>query len=295
MSKTSFAERMTLAMGTVSLAAAPVAADASLITVTPSVGSVKISFSDPHMTIVPWDVDGVGQREFELELRLFQGSGPKYNNTGSRIALDSILSTSYVAGMGTNITPLNGRGFVGKPKMFISGTFVSTYADEQVNVLPSSFNVGPTLAGTYTFGDNPVQNIRHLLSRTNSTSSYGASVINRSYFGARDLVTSGGGTAGGGLHIIGFRFDPGDGLHYGWAEVDIDLMGESVEIVRWTYNDEAGQPVHVATEAGPVMPPPGVPEVSPLATMVPGLTLLGLGAAGVRRLRERRRAEANAA
>jgi len=72
---------------------------------------------------------------------------------------------------------------------------------------------------------------------------------------------------------IGMRFDPGDGLHYGWINVVRDPDGTdpyALDALAWGYETEPGVPI-----------PAGIPEPGSLA-------LLAFGAAAA--LRKRRRA-----
>lgn len=80
---------------------------------------------------------------------------------------------------------------------------------------------------------------------------------------------------------LGFAFDPGDGTRFGWAKVQFDEDGfnSSLTIEEWAYEDEAGKAIHV----GSVPAPPAAAA---------GLTLLAMGAAGVRAHRRRKQAAA---
>ena len=267
----SFSEKLSLAAGSATLALTPAVADAGLVTVDPAPGTIKLSFSQAAGTTVAWDVDGVGTQEFGLKLT--KNPGP--TTVSTEIALNS---RSYVAYGVYN--EFNGRGFVGKP--FVTATYGGSYAVDRAHVLGASFNVGPTLAAPNIWGLSQVNDNREMLLRVNDPYS--------NFFSAQGLVDAASNPVGTGNYFIGFRFDPGDGLHYGWAEINIDLLAESFEILRWTYNDIASTPVHIADVAAPPPPTP-IPEVSALATMLPGLVLLGFGASGVRTLRKRRAAK----
>ncbi|MFM8331056.1 MAG: PEP-CTERM sorting domain-containing protein [Candidatus Methylumidiphilus sp.] len=73
---------------------------------------------------------------------------------------------------------------------------------------------------------------------------------------------------------FGFKFTDGVNLFYGWAEVNIDGQNIAYTINRWAYNN---------TPAASIMAGQTVPEPGTLS-----LTLLGLGAAGVRAWRRRK-------
>lgn len=275
MSGLTFTEKMGLAAGSATLALAPVAAEAALVTVTPTAGTVKLSLAQAHGTIVSWDVDNAGADEFHLKVFKNAHVGASYF-----YALSVIQLSSY-----NNGAQLNGRGFVGVP--FSSG--YGPYPDDRIRLLGNSFNVGQTLASPYIFGKSNVNNERRLL----ENSTYNGAI---SKSGGNDVVDSLNNPVGDGSYSIGFAFDPGDGLHYGWATLALDFTNSAVEVLNWTYNDVAGDAVYVGTMFTPPEPEPEppTPSVPVPATIIPALTLLGLGAAGIRRQR-RRKAEAEMA
>lgn len=78
-----------------------------------------------------------------------------------------------------------------------------------------------------------------------------------------------------GSNLVGFVFGSPSGSHYGWAQITLQAHPFiSITVDKWAYNDEAGQPVHV----DPVPAPPAA---------LSALTMLGLGAAGMRAWRKR--------
>lgn len=86
-----------------------------------------------------------------------------------------------------------------------------------------------------------------------------------------------------GHNIIGFKLYVDGGLHYGYAEMELAKLSEGgnptgldLKITRWAYEDEPETAIHVE----PIPAPPAA---------VGALTLLGLGAAGMRTWRGRRR------
>jgi hypothetical protein len=137
MSKMSFSEKMSLAAGSASLAFAPAVGNAGLVTVNPAPGTLKVSLSSPDNTTVAWDVDGAGGIEFRLEVQ-------KIYSAYSNIFALELNSRAYVA-YGV-YDQFNGRGFVAQLTSYGGGVH------RGANVLPSSFNVGPTLAGGYLWG-----------------------------------------------------------------------------------------------------------------------------------------------
>jgi hypothetical protein len=241
-------EKLGLAVGSASLTVAPMAASAALVTVNPTPGLLKISVTDPDNTAVAWDVDGTGAAEFALEVRKSASSGPNFQFAGTFLFLNS--------------QGLNGRGIVGQ-----------LATDDAANVLPTSFDVGQTLASPYVFGLSNASD-RRVIRKTTFQSNYGAPFTS-STVAIDDIDLSPG------ANFVGFRFDAGSGLQYGWAEILLDLTAgsESIEISRWTYDDAPGSGVHVADEASAAIPLP--------ASILPALTLLGMGAAGMRSWRRR--------
>src|SRR6056297_1340730 len=161
MSKMTFSEKMSLAVGGASLAVAPTIADAALVTVTPTPGSLKISVTDADGTAVKWDVDGTGLPEFELRVQKTVSSGPNFQ------VQDSFLFINSQNGTGAQ---LNGRGFVG----------LDTLSDKG-RVLNSSFDVGQTLASPYVFGLSNASD-RRIVRKTFFQSSYGAPVTSSGVF-----------------------------------------------------------------------------------------------------------------
>jgi hypothetical protein len=89
---------------------------------------------------------------------------------------------------------------------------------------------------------------------------------------------------GGGDNYIGFRFTGIDNLiHYGWANLFLDLNAGIVTIKDGAYNDVAGAQIHIADG-----PSSSVPEPSSLA-------LLAIGAGGLAAFRRRKQRVAAAA
>jgi len=125
--------------------------------------------------------------------------------------------------------------------------FVVTARGDNVLALSSGFVVGPTAA----WGSSTS---RRLLSTTNGESS------------VLGLDFDGGGMNDG-SNFVGFRFDDGTGLKYGYAEFVFDVDDtDGVTITQWWY-DDAGGSVQVGGA-------PAVPEPNTLA-------LLAMGAAGL--------------
>jgi hypothetical protein len=138
--------------------------------------------------------------------------------------------------------------------------------------LPTSVNIGPVLDG-HQWGSSNFR-YRDVIFSYVYNSAAGV--------GVNDFVNAVEGT-----NYIGFRFDSGAGRQYGWAQFDIDLTpgAFSVTIAQWTYSDTPGEYVHIGTVGNAVA---SISE--PGTTILPAIALLGMGAMGVRRWREQRKA-----
>ena len=135
--------------------------------------------------------------------------------------------------------------------------------------LPAGFVVGPTLAAGYDLPAGGSQGYRTLLRRTVASSGISIEANAQNF-------TSG--IPG----FFGFRFtDAGlTNQFYGWAELNLDTASPGTATInRWAYNDVAGQSI----KAGDTGQSSAVPEPGTLS-----LTLLGLGAGGVRAWRKRK-------
>jgi MYXO-CTERM domain-containing protein len=144
---------------------------------------------------------------------------------------------------------LNGRGFVGN-------------ASDKPGVVELGFGaaVGPTLAvNTWGLADAVREVGAH--TATYSSPARGFSWLTR----VQQPV------------LVGFRFDSGAGLQYGWASMQLDFNGgqTALTIHQWAYESEPD----TAVTAGQVDAP---------ASGLAALTLVGLGAAGLRRHRRRK-------
>lgn len=141
----------------------------------------------------------------------------------------------------------------------------------QFQNLSANFVVGPSMAGGYKFGSAGQSRwlVRNGVIRT---------------------VTAVGFTSGVNGYF-GFSFTDGTNLFYGWAELNINAPANQFTINRWAYESCSGQGIAVgATSDGATCGVSNVPEPGILS-----LTLLGLGAGGVREWRRRRQAQALAA
>lgn len=266
MSVKSFTEKSALAAGAAALAAVPAAADAALVTNTTgisiSIFDVGAGTPGPGAQQI-WDIDGDGNGELSL---LAFGSGSDNPGTGTVV---SYRIRNGALGWGgityPSSAPLNGVAFAGGGNG--SGEFF----------VQSSFTASPILPTAYA-----------TLSITQ-----GSPPAPLMFGGGVAAVTTGGGLvpvsgAGsfypifpGGPFNVAFQFQIGGNDHYGWAEFEFNVPLLSFSINQWTYNDTPDAPVHVPDTAQPIPVP---------ASIVPALTLLAGGAAGLRILRKRKEA-----
>jgi PEP-CTERM motif len=82
------------------------------------------------------------------------------------------------------------------------------------------------------------------------------------------------GPSSDGIRTFGFVTDLGQ---LGWFRLDLGGTGGDVHYIAAAFNDEPGAPIHIGS----------TPE--PATTALLGLSLLAMGARGVRRLREQRK------
>jgi len=155
-----------------------------------------------------------------------------------------------------NSNGLNGRGLVQQ-----NGDWTSQFRN-----LPAHFAVGPTLQAGYRVG--------------------GTGQAVRVVAGQGQIASTAVGFTSGTPGYFGFKFTDGTNLLYGWAQITIDGPGNQFTIDRWAYNDTPNGSISV----GDTGQTSNVPEPGTLS-----LTLLGLGAAGVRSWRGRKQRQALAA
>lgn len=268
-----FQDKVALAAGSAAVAVSPLAAEAALVTVQGA--PVSLALGAALGATVAWDVDGVGGREFEM----FMAGGSFSTTFGASGFFSSYRRQMQFASQNSGGAPLNGRGLI------------APFNTDNVQALPASFNVGPTLAA-YTWGAGATGGYRYRAglysNRSYSRTASGAFGFSSSSVTAFSYDWNYGFVPGD--NFFGFRFDDGvgGGLNYGWAIMNFDLTpgSESMTVVEWTYETQDDTAVHVGTRAGVAVPEP--------AAVLPSLALLALGAAGVRGWR-RRKAETKAA
>ena len=161
---------------------------------------------------------------------------------------------------------LNGRGLVGP-----SYPSFPSYLPYGAHALQRSFSVGPTLANGYLWGYGSVSGSHRSAMNTWFSFNPGGPTYFIGYNFYYGFNT--------GDNFIGFRFvDGSDELHYGWANMNFDTDNGVVSITEWAYETEADTAIHIP------IPLPGAHA----------LGLLGLGAAGLMKWRQRRKDKAKA-
>lgn len=198
-----------------------------------------------------WDIDSDGNND----LVFFKQTG--FNSYNSNSYSSGALNMDTYDGRAPS--SLNGRGLV-KP----SGKGGKGTGDQMQN-LGLGFQVGPTLS-TYAWGDSQ-QTYRSMVN------SAGTSL-------GGDLSAAGSWGAGGNQYF-GFRFSRAGQTHYGWAEINLDLSGMpgGVFVTRWAWEDQPDTAITV----GDVGAATAVPT---LPLMALGLSILALGATGIRQMRQ---------
>jgi hypothetical protein len=206
----------------------------------------------------------VNDRPVSLSFRTVSGSSAEWDVDGngtSEFRLFKDRSDLYLVSY-----LLNGRGLIGPANAAGPGS----YPDE-VRALQQSFIVGPTLAYGYVWGkDSTYRNA--LLPYDNGN------VGGPNFWLGYDFLGFTGGD-----NFFGFRFLKDNELLYGVGVINFDFVNGIVTIDRWAYESTPNTPVHVTAIADNVttIPEPGTAS----------LTLLGLGAGGVRAWRARKKAE----
>ena len=246
-----FRDKALLATGAISLATFPAASEAAVVHVKQSVkiqSSDLVDGFDFEVGFTPWDIDGNGGMPFYL-------AGYRVSEStqfDSTVFLQYRFASFRIVNSLTLYTATpNGNSIL----MSASGFGLAR--------LISSDRVGPTLTGgKYGAPSATAFLTSHVTFSTSSGATYGHSFQYPA------------GTLHPGANKIGFRFIANGSTHYGYA--DLKLIGGSdpgIEVTQWWYEDEPDTEIHVTP-----VPSSGIAA----------LTLLGLGAAGVRRMRKRK-------
>lgn len=272
-----FRDKTALALGSAAAVTIAPVAEAALVTVSNS--PVSVSFW-PTVEVSPlwhnqavWDVDGVNGPDFALLAQGGKGGTSQNYTLGGGIALNVHSETNPSFSVVRN--RLNGEGLVNSSFGYVgshgAGTFVSALA--------------PLSLSNYV-GDSGLQE-RGLILRGRIAVSETWNYFSTYRLTYRAVLSEFHYNFGGpGTFNIGFKFASGSNSHFGWAQMTIGSGPYyTVSIDEWTYETTPGTPVHVGTR---------MPDVPVPATIVPALAMLGLGAAGVRRMRKRRAALAEA-
>jgi len=255
-----YTQRLTAVLGTASAIAVPFAGEAAIVHVTDR--PLVMALHGPVGEMLAWDIDGDTVPEFELfrdsygMVSTFPSGRFSYRLLG--VLLGSVTSFS---------APLNGRGLVAPPTSLTNDPL----GEDDAQALPANFLVGPTLANNYTWGRTG-ERFRELM--YHGTAYYQQTMLGTftSHYDGIGYDLDYGFVPG--LNRFGFRFDAGNGLQYGWGILDLDFTpgAETVRITQWHYSSTPGEAV----------------DVSEPAAVLPSLALLGLGAAGLRRWRDRK-------
>lgn len=252
-----FTEKLSAAAGAVSVAAAPAVADAAVVQ---HVNTVSLNLFDIAIggsAVTPWDIDGDGTPD------LFLGGVRATFNTASGGSAVSGTYALFGIGAGApfvaNINPAlaTGNGVIATSTSYPGiGHF---HNSDQL--LTAALNYG------YTF---VTEAVAHLHNAGTVTTTGNNTYTFSSGYGAGSLAI--------GPNVIGFQFDIAGNIHYGFATLAL-LPGPNpgIEITSWAYEDQADTDIHITP-----VPSSGVAA----------LTMLAMGAAGVRGWRKRKTAEA---
>lgn len=252
----SFSERTALGLGAASLLL-PGAADAGLVWVSDRPLTMPAPASGNEYLTVGWDIDGDGSFDAGFTRDRYEAHFP--SNTTARIGYRRSELSVRDAGFGAlsagfhyhyfGASQVQASEVVGDgDEWFLSGGFGQTH------VVYSRTAGGGTATMT------------------------NAGCHGSSFPGYYDFQNCNpfGPELTDGTNLVGFVFGDTAATYYGWAQITLQSHPHiSITVNKWAYNDAAGQPVHV----DPVPAPPAV---------VGALTLLGLGAAGMRKWRRRR-------
>jgi hypothetical protein len=268
---TTYSEKLALAAGSVAAAAMPAAADAKVIRVQPLSIQLPVvphnSFSAWNYTA--WDIDGQYGTDFDLTAVRYDIYGWDFTSGGDNWSGGELINFYYLQS--------------GTIKIYGNGSNKLLHKGGMAN-LHHSAAIGPTLASGYNFkGSARIHTTsvyqagwRQYPLKTHTTSSSWVPVGTTSTYISPAVSDS---QIFSNLHrgsnIIGFSFDAAGNTHYGWANLHIGGgFAPTVTITDWAYEDEPDTPIRVSSIPAP-----------PAA--IPALTVLAMGAAGLRRWRKK--------
>lgn len=263
-------EKLSMIVGATSLAAIPTNASAALVTVSNAPLSVSLTTSplgngtshwqDCVTEHLPWDVDGAYGPDFAIDMGVCGYHRTKPWDPGG----NAFRSIEWRGGAIRLVNALNGVGFG------------NTYGPANLTA-PNSEVFDPR----YCYTPQACYTRLWKLAIANSGSVY-------RYYGSgrtrQDIYTNLGyfGNSSGERNLL-FTFNANGNMHFGWAVLSLEAFPIwSATIKEWTYETEPETPIHVGSRATDVEPVPLPPAI------VPALTMLGMGAVGVRSWRKRK-------
>lgn len=205
-------------------------------------------------TGVGWDIDGVNGDDTQ-----FRVSRVAHGTTYTNVTASGSTKVQYARGA------LNFPGLYGFGPVIFAREFGRSFLID----VPQSSIVGPEITPPIAYTPPPFNGM-HTYARlitppggTPEIVSQGATFSSRPYGADTEL------------RLMPFGFDVNGQQHVGWARIRFDYAPKAQLVIeRWAYESEPNTEIHVNNIPAP-----------PAA--IPALTLLALGAAGVRRWRKR--------
>jgi hypothetical protein len=234
----------TVAAGAAAICAGALSIDDARAAPVHRVGPLALDINGPD---IEWDVDGDGNADF-----LLQTTASITTSSRTRYTTRYFMINSH-DGRG-------GRGFVnstpGRPAQGLPRPRPAIPPGQSPDVqnLAPGLLVGPTLPGGHFWGFTDID-YRTMISTSNSPGGRSAT-MGSAAVGFLDGMDG----------FAGFRFAAADGMHYGWARMNIDLQSVRLTVRDWAFESIPGAAIQVGA----------VPEPSTAA-----LALFAAGAAGV--------------
>ena len=238
------------------LSVAPAVADADVVYVTDRPVTVDFSVLGGGLgtTGVGWDIDGINGDDTQFGVRRIG-----YNTYYTNITNNGSTKVQDV------------RGSLDFPGLYGLGPvlFAREWGRSQLIVASESSTFGPQITAPYTWYPPPFNGIWTHAKLVTPPSGTPQTVSQRASF------SQGQYGADSDRFLMPFGFDFAGQQHVGWARIRFDYEPHArLVIERWAYESEPETAVHVNN----IPVPPAV---------VPALTLLAMGAAGLRQWRKR--------